>query len=119
MADLFGDCAEMRPTYNLICVVSNSLLFQSIEGIESHLVQGLTVRFGHHSTGIMDELTDSFSREECPPTFFTMSLNLTLSNASGSWKRNYLAALPVQDNVNRIFRQQLLQYLKLSSQMLK
>lgn len=34
MTDGFGDCAEMGPIYNSICMVSNSLLLQSIEEIE-------------------------------------------------------------------------------------
>ncbi|CAD6448796.1 42cedc5e-fbf2-4e66-99dc-85b432e989c9-CDS [Sclerotinia trifoliorum] len=100
---LLLDEIEMRSIYNLICLVRDHLLLKLVEKITYRLTQDSTIMIGSRSTGLMEELTKSFSREACPPIFFTMSLRLPLANLPDNWHNISSVAFPIRgERVNFI-----------------
>ncbi|KAF7860362.1 hypothetical protein EAF04_008489 [Stromatinia cepivora] len=87
---------EMRPIYNLICSVRDHLLLKCIEEITYRLAQDSSIMIESRSIGLMEELTKRFSGEACPPSFFTMSLKLSLANTPDNWHNVSSVALPIR-----------------------
>ncbi|KAJ8067709.1 hypothetical protein OCU04_003314 [Sclerotinia nivalis] len=97
---------EIRPIYNLICLVRDHLLLKSIEEITYRLAQDSTIMIESRSIGLMEELMKRFSREAYPPSFFTMSFKLSLANPPDHWHNISSVALPIRgERVNRYQRE--------------